>query len=495
MPASALQRWIGRLPAVVPGARSLHRQLLLWLLLPQLVLWIVGAFVTYNVAQRYADRAVDASLSQATRALARQVKPVGSGLFIDFPRAAQDVLEADSRDPFYYMVSTPPGQFILGYRQMPPPPDAVAPRLDETVFYDAAMDSADGGAPLRVRVAALLLGYGDDDAPRQTLLVQVARSSANREELARRILVDTVLPLSALILLMTMIVWAGIRAGLAPLARLRLLVEGRAPNDLAPIRLDEAPPEVRALARAINELLAAVQHSLVAQRRFINDAAHQLRTPLAGLKSQTELALADAADPAQRARLQRVHDSATRSAHLVSQLLVLARAEPESGSALGRARFDLRRLARDLSAEWVPRALAAGVDLGFDDRSDDRPCPVDGTELLLREALANLVDNAIRYAGRGASVTVRVTAVPHQRVRVEVEDNGPGVPEAERERVFERFVRGDTQVATGVGDGCGLGLAIVREVVQRHGGTVWLEAVAPRGVRACIELPAAAPQG
>jgi two-component system, OmpR family, sensor histidine kinase TctE len=135
------------------------------------------------------------------------------------------------------------------------------------------------------------------------------------------------------------------------------------------------------------------------------------------------------------------------------------------------------------------------VDLGFDDRSDDRPCPVDGTELLLREALANLVDNAIRYAGRGASVTVRVTAVPHQRVRVEVEDNGPGVPEAERERVFERFVRGDTQVATGVGDGCGLGLAIVREVVQRHGGTVWLEAVAPRGVRACIELPAAAPQG
>jgi two-component system sensor histidine kinase TctE len=143
----------------------------------------------------------------------------------------------------------------------------------------------------------------------------------------------------------------------------------------------------------------------------------------------------------------------------------------------------------------VPRALAAGVDLGFDDEGDGSPCPVDGTPLLLREALANLVDNAIRYAGRGASVTVRVAAAPGGRARVEVEDNGPGVPDAERERVFERFVRGESPAATGQGDGCGLGLAIVREVVQRHGGSVWLEPVAPRGVRACIDLPLAPPQG
>jgi two-component system sensor histidine kinase TctE len=337
-----------------------------------------------------------------------------------------------------------------------------------------------------VRVAALTLDDGDDDAPRQTMLVQVARSSADREALARRILIDTVLPLSALILLMTMIVWAGIRAGLAPLARLRDQVEGRAPNDLAPIRLDEAPPELRSLARAINELLAAVQRNLVAQRRFINDAAHQLRTPLAGLKSQTELALAGAHDDAQRARLQRVHDSATRSAHLVSQLLMLARAEPESASALGRARVDLRTLARELTAEWVPRALTAGVDLGFDAEDDAAaiPCPIDATPLMLREALANLIDNALRYAGRGASVTLRVRPQGDAQARVEVEDNGPGIDEAQRETVFERFVRGADDDS-----GCGLGLAIVREVVERHGGRVWIEPVSPRGTRVCIELP------
>jgi two-component system sensor histidine kinase TctE len=485
MPAAPLQRWIGKLPAVVSGARSLHRQLLLWLLLPQLVLWVVGAFVTYQVALRYANAAVDAGLSQATRALARQVKPLGASLFIDFPRAAQDILQADPKDPQYYMVSTPPGQFILGHREMPPPPQGTELRRNTPHFYDAALRPAEGAAPVAVRVAALTLDYGDDDSPRQTMLVQVARSSADREALAGRILVDTVLPLSGLILLMTAIVWAGIRAGLAPLARLRSLVEGRAPNDLAPMRLDEAPPEVRSLARAINELLAAVQGNLVAQRRFINDAAHQLRTPLAGLKSQTELALAAAHDGAQRARLQRVHDSATRSAHLVSQLLVLARAEPESGSAIGRERIDLRTLAREVTAQWVPRAIVAGVDLGVDP-DGDAPHLVDATPLLLREALANLIDNALRDAGRGATVTVRVRAVEAARVRLEVEDNGPGVAEPDRERVFERFVRGRDDDS-----GCGLGLAIVREVVQRHGGRVWIEAALPRGARVCIELPRA----
>jgi two-component system sensor histidine kinase TctE len=473
--------------AALPGlSRSLHRQLLLWLLLPQLVLWVVGAFVTYQVALRYANAAIDAGLSQATRGLARQVKPLGAGLFIDFPRAAQDILQADPKDPQYYMVSTPPGKFILGQREMPPPPAGTPQQLERPAFYDAELRPAQGAPPVAVRVAALYLDYGDDDAPKQTMLVQVARSSADREALARRILVDTVLPLSALILLMTAIVWAGIRAGLAPLARLRALVEGRAPNDLAPIRLDEAPAEVRSLARAINELLAAVQHNLVAQRRFINDAAHQLRTPLAGLKSQTELALAGAGDDVQRARLQRVHDSATRSAHLVSQLLVLARAEPESASAIGRERVDLRALTRELTAEWVPRALQADVDLGFDEDegAPHAACLVDGTPLLLREALANVIDNALRYAGRGASVTVRVQALSDQRARVEVEDTGPGVPVADRERIFERFVRGADDDG-----GCGLGLAIVREVVERHAGQAWIEGVAPHGTRVCIELP------
>lgn len=476
--------------AAVPGARSLRRQLLTWLLLPQLVLWIAAAFFTYQLAAGYANRAIDAGLSQATRALARQVKPQDNGLLIDFPRAAQDILESDPSDRLLYMVSTPPGQFILGNRNLPGLPAGAAPQIGEPFYYDGVLREPQQGE-VRVRVAALQLRYGEAGSPGQMLLVQVARSSANREELARQILLDMVLPLSLLILLMTMIVGAGIRAGLAPLALLQRQVEGRAANDLAPIQLSAAPPEVRALASAINALLTEVQHSVAVQKRFISDAAHQLRTPLAGLKSQTELALRDAdavGDPALAQRLQRVHESAVRSAHLINQLLLLARAEPESASRQDRQQIDLRRLAAELTAELVPRALQAGIDLGLDEGDADDgapPLPVRGIPLLLREALGNLIDNAIRYAGRGATVTVRLRAEAGQ-VLLEVEDNGPGLPESELEHVFERFVR-----ATEAGSGCGLGLAIVREIVERHEGRVVLQPLSPHGLLARISLPAA----
>jgi two-component system sensor histidine kinase TctE len=467
-----------RMPGVTPGTRSLHRHLLLWLLLPQLVLWLAAAYVTYNVADRYANRAIDAALKTATRALARQVKPIGNGLFIDFPRAAQDIIEADPDDRVYYMVSTPPGEFILGNNKLPPPPVTDA-RLGETYFYNGSMKEK--SHQLGIRVAAMYLSFGDETAP-QRMLVQVARSRASGEELARQILVDTALPLSGLVALMSVIVWGGIRTGLAPLARLRAEVEDRAPNDLAPIKLEAAPEEVRALVKALNSLLAQVHENVSVQKRFISDAAHQLRTPLAGLKSQTELALTETDNPALQARLRRVHESATRSAHLINQLLTLARAEPESVAAQGRTRVDLRRLASEVTAELVPRARHAGVDLGLDE-GDEKPIEIHGNALLLRESLLNLVDNAIRYAGDGSVVTVRLSAQDSQAV-LEVEDNGPGIAEADRERVFDRFAR-----ATHEGNGCGLGLAIVKEIVERHTGTVELQPVQPRGLRAVVRLP------
>jgi two-component system, OmpR family, sensor histidine kinase TctE len=475
---SALQARLG----LVPGRRSLHRHLMWWLLIPQLVLWIAAAFVTYSVAARYANLAIDRSLYQSSRALAQQVKPIDNGLMIDFPKAAQAILETDPDDRVYYMVSTPPGQFILGNNTLPPPPPIPDLQLDRPYFYDGLVDD------VPVRVAALYLAYGETASP-QRMLVQLAKSRASREELARQILIDTALPLSGLILLMSLIVWGGIRTGLAPLARLQAVVEDRAPNDLAPIELEAAPEEVRALAQAVNSLLAQVHENVSTQRRFISNAAHQLRTPLAGLKSQAELALAEAQDPALKARLQRVHESATRAAHLVGQLLILARAEPESAAALGRRQFDLGRLVREVTAEQVPRALQAGVDLGVDD-SDDTVLDILGNGLLIREVLVNLIDNAVRYAGRGASVTVRSRAVGSW-AEVVVEDDGPGLPREAgpnaHQRVFERFVR-----ASHDSQGCGLGLAIVREIVERHAGQVHLEPVQPHGLRAVVRLPLAA---
>jgi two-component system sensor histidine kinase TctE len=452
-----------------------------WLFIPQLVLWMAAAFVTYSVAARYANLAIDRSLYQSSRALAQQVKPIDNGLMIDFPKAAQAILETDPDDRVYYMVSTPPGQFILGNNTLPPPPPIANLQLDRPYFYDGLVD----GIP--VRVAALYLAYGETSSP-QRMLVQLAKSRASREELARQILIDTALPLSGLILLMSLIVWGGIRTGLAPLARLQAVVANRAPNDLAPIELEAAPEEVRALAQAVNTLLAQVQENMSTQRRFISNASHQLRTPLAGLKSQTELALAEVQDPALKARLQRVHESATRAAHLVGQLLILARAEPESAAALGRRHFDLRRLIREVTAEQVPRALQAGVDLGVDDR-DEAALEISGNALLIREMLVNLIDNAVRYAGRGACVTVRSRRVDAQAELV-VEDDGPGLPAEAgpdaHERMFERFVR-----ASHDSQGCGLGLAIVREIVERHAGQVHLEPVQPHGLRAIVRLPLA----
>lgn len=482
------------------GSRSLKRQLLLWLLLPQLVLWLAGALFTYKLAARYANEAVDASLLQATRSLARQVKPMGNGLLIDFPRAAQDVLEADPSDKLLYTVSSPPGQFILGNRNLPGPRlDSAKPQLGKAYFYDGEIaDTEDVSRRSRIRMAALYLHFGEDPDDQQTMLVQVARSSANREELARRLLIDTVLPLSALIVLMSMIVWAGVSAGLAPLTRLRNLVEGRAPNDLRPIELDAAPQELRSLARAINELLEAVQHNVQAQRRFISDAAHQLRTPLAGLKSQTELALSEAADPSRQAqlmtRLLRVQESAGRSAHLVNQLLALARTEPESVTSQPLLRLDLGRLAREVTAELVPRALQRGIDLGYGDAGSeepdaDKPLPgleVMGIALLLREALVNLIDNALLYAGNGAAVTVLVRPGATGEVELTVSDNGPGIAADLQPRVFERFFRG-----TQHGNGCGLGLAIVKEIVERHGGRLGLGNLQPQGLRVVATLPLA----
>ena len=492
-----LQPLLHRLPVVSPGSRSLRRHLLSWLLLPQLVLWLAAAAVTYNVAVRYADRANDHGLYLSSRALARQVKPIDSGLLVDFPRAAKDIIEADPDDRVYYMVSSPPGEFILGNHKLPPPPEAADTlRPDRPTFYDGQVDTSEGSS-VQVRVAAILLDYGEPSL-KQRMLVQVAKSRVSREALARNILIDTVLPLSVLVLAMSALVWAGVRTGLAPLARLREAVSGRGPNDLAPIELHSAPEEVRDLAAAVNTLLAAVHASVVEQRRFISDAAHQLRTPLAGLKSQSELALKEATEPALRARLERVRESATRSAHLVTQLLTLARAEPESLATLGRSRFDLRRLVQDLTAEMVPRALSEGIDLGLDggDATDgacavdaDVPlCPltIEGNALLIREAIVNLIDNAIRYAGRGAEITVRVRPDPEQPdlALVEVDDTGPGLPVALHKQVFDRFFRG-----TNEGRGCGLGLAIVKEIVERHRGKVGLASLQPHGLRVQVRLP------
>nr|WP_296018219.1 sensor histidine kinase [uncultured Acidovorax sp.] len=462
----------------VPGG-SLQRKLLLWLLLPQLVLWLSGGFFAWRVALQNGEKGIDQTLTQSVRALARQIKPIGDGLLVDFPKAAQDILEQDPADRVTYMVSSPPGRFLLGNAQLPPPPP-VTVVVGDPFLYHARLDNKP------VRVALLDVDYGTPQA-RQTLRVQVAQSLTVRERIARELLEQMLLPMGLMGLVLSALVYAGVLRGLQPLKRMEAQLEragarphGSGDPPLRPIELTSAPQEVYSLASTINRLLEAVARGQQKEKRFLNDAAHQLRTPLAGLIGQTELALHESHEPAVQERLQKVLSAAQRSAHLVHQLLQLARSETN----VEMQAIDLACLAREVAREWAARALAQGMDLGYEGVDS---LPVQGHPLLLREALNNLIDNALHYAGPGATVTVRVgREEPGQWALLVVEDDGPGVPAEHLGDLFARFWRGSDKAG-----GCGLGLSIVEEIALRHGGRTVAEGMVPKGVRVGMRLPAA----
>ncbi|CAM3670417.1 sensor histidine kinase [Polaromonas hydrogenivorans] len=452
-------------------SRSLRRQLLLWLLLPQLVLWLGGGALTYRIALNYAEKGLDQSLSQSVRSLARQIKPMGSGLLVDFPKAAQAIIEEDPVDRVSYMVSSPPGKFLIGNQEIAAPPPAHA--LGTLVFYRMEID----GKPMRA--VALDVAYGEEKHP-QLLRVQLAKSYIARERIAEELIGDLLAPLLLLGVALSVLVYAGIKRGMAPLTRLEKQLKERSVADLTPLEFTTAPTEVHTLVDAINRLLAAVRRSVSQEKRFINDAAHQLRTPLAGLINQTELALGESDAALIKARLHKVHAGAQRSAHLVNQLLALAR----SGSEAPMAQVDLAQLAQDVARELSPRAVTMKVDLGYEGHQH---AWMQGSATLLREAVTNLLDNALRYgvsreAGNEPTVTVSV----HQHaahVVLAVEDNGPGLSDAQREHVFERFWRGSD-----LPGGCGLGLAIVQEIARRHAGEARVTPVAPQGLRVSLHF-------
>jgi len=276
-------------------------------------------------------------------------------------------------------------------------------------------------------------------------------------------------PQALLIFLAMFAVWYGVGRGLVPLIALQREIEQRSHRDLAPLTESTVPHEVQPLIRAMNDLLGRLSASIAAQKRFIADAAHQLRTPIAGLKTQTELGSRQPQSAEGKAMLKQLHTATEQMTRLINQLLSLARAEPNAGPASMTETIDLAELARQTTTEWVPRALARSIDLGFEDQPG--AARVEGNAFMLHEMLNNLLDNAIRYTHSGGHITVRVSAA-ESKVVLSVEDDGPGIPEADRERVFERFYR----VLGSGAEGCGLGLAIVREIAERHQAEVVLSA-------------------
>jgi len=465
-----------RAAARKPEKKTLRHQLLISLLAPIVLVTLVSAVVTYYYAFNFATLAYDYSLFDSALDISRQIRITEGEMRIDLPRAAIDMLESDKHDLIYYMVNDSKGVLVSGHQGLPLPSEKAPP--GKPIYYDGIYR----GSPVRIAALYSLVAGASNQDP---ILILVGETLNKRHTLANEILLSLLLPELLLIGLVGGIVWYGVERGLRPLAVLQKEIGSRSHRDLSPLPEQNAPGEVRSLIRAMNDLLARLSGALSAQQRFIADAAHQLRTPLAGLKTQTELALRQNELGDVRHTLTQLNTATGQTTHLVNQLLSLARAEPGVDHAQALQPLSLDDLARDTTTEWVPRALARNIDLGFDGPAG--AALIEGDALLIREMLGNLLDNAIRYTQRGGQVTVRVTTEPGQ-VLLAVEDNGPGIPPAERERVFERFHR---VLGTGA-EGCGLGLAIVREIAQSHNADTRLGAGANgRGTLVTIAFPTA----
>jgi two-component system sensor histidine kinase TctE len=289
-------------------------------------------------------------------------------------------------------------------------------------------------------------------------LVRVAETENKRSELAREILLSVIVPQLLLIVIAGAVVWVGVVRGLSPLERLRHALAARSHRDRSAVAAHDVPGEVMPLVRSINELLSRLDHALTLQGRFIADAAHQLKTPIAALRTELEVAMREGDPERMRQAVAGAQVGLERLSRLASQLLSLARNEPEAASAIALAPLDLDALALEVAKDWVPAALRRRIDLGFE--TAGAPVAIRGDAVRLRELLDNLLDNAVRYTREGGRITVRVT----RERAVEVSDDGPAIPPAERARVFERFHRllGSSR------DGSGLGLAIAREIARLH---------------------------
>lgn len=441
-------------------AKTLRRQLLAWLVWPLLVLWLVSSFFDYDITNRFVNLAYDRALLESALDIGRQVKVSNDRIYVDLPEIAVQMLQTRESGRVYYLVTGPQNEYVTGEPDLPPPSD---PSSGSVNYYDEIYR----GRPVRIVTLHLPIDTGSTEG---LVTVQVAENRSARTEFARQILAKQVLPQALLIIITGMMLWYAVGRGLAPLGTLRKEIESRSHLDLSPVPEEDAPQEVRPLIHAINELLERLSLALAAQQRFIADAAHQLRTPIAGLKTQTELALRQTPPGAAQATLRQIRTATERTTRLVNQLLSLARAEPPVGRVMRAVqRIDVTALAREAATDWVPNALERGIDLGFDDTS--KGTYIEGDSFLLREMLNNLLDNAIRYTQSGGQVTVRVNCADRNTVLC-VEDNGPGIPDTERGHVFQRFYR---VLGTGV-EGCGLGLAIVHEIAQSHGAQVSLQA-------------------
>lgn len=436
---------------------SLRRRLILWLSLATAALGMIALVDTWREAVDTARGLSDRVLEGSALAIAERVTvDEGGGLEVDIPFAALEMLASAAEDQVFYRVDAPAGQFLTGY------PDLALVAVGEEGIGFA--DGRYGEVPIRSATLLRRVSTGAESLP---FTVTVAESTRARSELARTILIRSAMRILALMLCTIALVWIAVTLAFRPLDRLGAAIAERTPDDLRPIR-EAVPLEAAPLAGAVNSFMGRLEDAVAALRHFTGNASHQLRTPLATLRTQLALARR-AGDRAQGdAAIDKAEAALVRAERVLAQLLALARVDAAAtGLALGPV--DLAALARDLATEGLTRADAAGIDLGYE--GPDQALAL-AEPVLAGELLRNLLDNALAYAGRGAVVTVRVRAGA-DGVVLEVEDNGPGLPP---DRLDALRTGGVPQRMTPLagpqqGGGSGLGLAIVAEIAALFGAT------------------------
>jgi len=439
---------------------SLRSQLLAWLLAPLALVAALDAWLTFRSAQETATIVQERMLLGAARVIGEQVHLEEGVIQVVIPPAALELFASPSRDRVFYRASGENGMLLSGYYDLALPPRL--PGAEEAVYFDAVQRER----PVHVVGFAQPVFAALDRGP---VLIEVAQTLEGRDRLAREIWGMAVSRQLALLVLVGVLLWLGLRRGMAPLLELRDRVLERRPGSVD--RLDETsvPTELRPLVLAVNDYAQRLDHHMSAHSRFIADASHQLRTPLTLLNTQVVYALRDARPAAREEALRAIHGSVQHGVRVVQQLLAWTMADAAQVPAM--LPVDLAEVVRRVLEAHALNAQQRSIDLGF--RGGDDSAVVRGQAQLLHELVANLVDNALRYTPAGGVVTAAVTRSGSQ-VTLCVEDNGPGIPQQERERVFERFYRlHDT-----VSDGCGLGLAIVREIARGHGARVNLSSPA-----------------
>jgi two-component system, OmpR family, sensor histidine kinase TctE len=432
----------------MPKDRSLKADILVRLIIPLIIFIALESVLSYFVTLHYVDKAYDGWLLDSAWSLAQEIKVTNANITVELPPAALEIIKWDDVDQTYFKISSAKQGVIAGDSFVPDA--ATQTDTDTPIFFNAAINGE------AVRVVAMQITKPNNLG---TFQVHVAETLKKRQHMMTDIILADLVPQVLLVVFASLYLVVGLKRGLQPLHTLAANIAQRSPQDLKPIADTHVFAEVRTLTDTINALLVRLTLAIEAQQRFIANAAHQLRTPLAGLVVQAERAQREDNLAAMQPALLQMQNSATRLSHTVSQLLVLAKSGPVDGMNEIK-RVNLYEVVHGTCLDFAPKALQRGVELGLESTS----CHVwiRGDAVLLRELLLNLLENAVAYGKKPGNIMVRLSHQPV--VSLLVEDDGPGIPDSEKPKIFERFYR----IPNSPGNGCGLGLAIVKEIANLH---------------------------